>query len=214
MGTKLARWQKVGRFITGIVVLCFFLPFFGVSCQGIDIVTVSGADMVGGCSPGGMASDASERRGLDKDSGLKLEKVDVEPLAIVALVLALAAFGLAWVRSRNALIGTFVVALAGLGALAGLYVRVGGKMNDAVEAQQQAQKTETGDIGRKMSRDMNIEAGARMGFYFTALGLLAVAGLSFMAYRERQGPALPTATAGPYPPPQGPPPGGGYPPPA
>jgi hypothetical protein len=206
MGTKLTRWHKAGRFVTGIVVLCFFLPFFGVSCNGLDVVTVSGADMVGGCKPGGLASESGGDMS-GGDGGLKIEKVDFEPLAAVALGCALIGFGLAWVRSRGALIGALVVSLAGLGALAGLYVRVGGKMNDAVELQK-----ETRSKG-ELSRDMHIEAGARMGFYLAGLGLLAVAGLTIMAITDKNG-GVPRATAAPYPPPGAPPgPPGGYPPP-
>src|SRR4051812_4549657 len=112
--SKRGLWFKFGRFITGLTIACFFLPFFGVSCQGMDLITISGADMVGGCSPGGMLGDAEGQAkgmgGMGKmDSMSSKPEMDVskaprEPLAIVALLAALAVFGLSWVRTRKAML--------------------------------------------------------------------------------------------------------------
>src|SRR6187551_168841 len=90
--SKRELWFKFGRFITGVTIACFFLPFFGVSCEGMDVVNFSGADMVGGCKPGGLIADAQEQKqergmggGGDMDGDIKIENVQREPLAIVAL---------------------------------------------------------------------------------------------------------------------------------
>ena len=54
MGRPVARWHGLGKYLSIVVVLCFFLPFFGISCDGVDVLHVSGADMALGCAPGGM----------------------------------------------------------------------------------------------------------------------------------------------------------------
>src|SRR5690606_31532548 len=100
--SKRDLWFKFGRFITGVTIACFFLPFFGVSCDGMEVVHVSGADMVGGCKPGGMLTEPTKEYKGDRrgEPVVKVENVDREPLAIAALGLAVVVFGLSWVRSR------------------------------------------------------------------------------------------------------------------
>ena len=190
--SKRGLWFKFGRFITGITVICFFLPFFGVSCGGMDVITVSGTDMVGGCKPGGLIADAEEKKqkkrpggddlDMDMKSEIKLEKVEREPLAIAALFLAIVVFGLSWVRSRNALIGACAVSLLCLGCLVGLYLKVGGELSDAVD------KELTKDpMGSQMVKEAEIDAGSRYGLWITCLGLLGIAGISGLAFREPEG---------------------------
>lgn len=190
--SKRGVWFKLGRFITGLTIACFFLPFFGVSCDGMDVITVSGADMVGGCRPGGLLADAADQKqsrggsmGDDDMKGdIKVDKVPREPLAIAALGLALVVFGLSWVRSRGAMTGAAVVSVACLGVLIGLYLKVGGQMKDDVAAQ-----TTKKDLGSSMMRDSKtkVDAGARFGLWAACLGLLASAALSGLALREPEG---------------------------
>jgi hypothetical protein len=210
MASKLQLWHKFGRFVTGIVIAAFFLPFFGVSCQGMEVITMSGADMVGGCKPGGVmasASNAAEDAGapagtanqIGDELGTQDGEVERQPLAIVALALALIGFGLAWVKTRGALVASFVCALAGLGALGGLYVKVSGQMNDAVEQQIAKKKSATDEerIGQQVAQKMDLDAGGRMGLWLTALGMVSIAMLTGLALREKD--AIPTATALPPP---------------
>ena len=115
MASKLKLWNKIGRALSAVVLACFFLPFFGISCGGVDIITISGADMVGGCAPGGAIADKAGPSGdkmmesSDALGGPKLggfTKVAIAPLAIVALAAAVIGFGLAWVRNRQALLAS------------------------------------------------------------------------------------------------------------
>lgn len=188
--SKLTLWHKAGRFITGLVVVCFFLPFFGVECKGMDVVHVSGADLVYGGKPGGMLTEESEGRG---SAEIKVEKVDVEPLAIVALVLALASFGLAWVRTRQALLGSFVVAILGIASLGALYFKVTGDMKDEINKSTKSER---------VLKEGDVEAGGRMGLWGAILGLLGTAAITGMALKEKEG-----AVASSMSPPAGPPPG-------
>jgi hypothetical protein len=207
--SKHELWQKAGRFITGVAVLCFFLPFFGVSCAGVDLVSIKGTDMVGGCQP------SSEPMG-DGDSDLKIDKVDVEPLAIIALVLVVGAAGFAWVRSRKAVIASMVLSIAAIGALAGLYVKVSGELNDAVEEEVKRKESAkrdpdspSSDLNRDIERMISqIDAGGRMGLWAALVFLLGSATLAGMALREKTpvATAPPPGAAPPGYPPAGPPP--------
>ena len=187
-----ARWFKFGRFISSITNACFFLPFFGVSCQGMEVITISGADMVGGCKPGGLLADAADQK--EKHSGLggasassdmkgdiKVDKVPREPLAIVALGLALAVFGLAWVRTKKAMTAAAALSIACIGALIGLWLKVGGDMNADVA---KATSKDKSGLGGEMMKDTKVDAGSRFGLYLTCIGLLGCAALAGRAARE------------------------------
>jgi hypothetical protein len=185
--SKRDLWFKFGRFITGVTIACFFLPFFGVSCEGMDVVHFSGADMAGGCKPGGLITDAQKQ---DKEMGpgpsggmgdIKIDNVEREPLAIVALALALVVAGLSWVRSRGAMTGAFVMSIACVGALAGLYIKVGGDLDKAIE----------GELGKKSAgsaimKDTKVESGSRFGLWLSISGLLGAAALTGLALREKE----------------------------
>jgi hypothetical protein len=165
----------------------------------MDVITVSGADMVGGCKPGGLAAAAEEegnrRGGGGGDLDMKIDNVDREPLAIIAMVFVVASFGLALVRTRQALIGVFVLSIGALGALAGLYIKVKGEIGDLVDKEFQS-KTGGESMGSAMMKDTKIDAGGRMGLWGAAAGLLVVAFLSGRALKDR-GDDVPSAPAPP-----------------
>lgn len=188
MASKRRLWFKFGRLISGLTIACFFLPFFGVSCEGLDVVTMSGADMVGGCQPGGMIASAKDTADKNDDMGgldFKVDKTPREPLAIVALVLALGVFGLSWVRSRKAMTGAAALSVACLGALIGLYLKVGGDLKKDID--DYGRKDNAGSIGAQMKKETNVDAGARMGLWLTCFGLIAAGTLSGLALKEPEG---------------------------
>lgn len=190
--SKRGLWFKFGRFITGITLACFFLPFFGVSCGGMDVITVSGTDMAGGCRPGGLIADAEDQKearggaAMTRDGGVKIDKVEREPLAIVALLLAIAVFGFSWVRTRGSMLAAFALSIACLGALAGLYVKVGGEMKEGVDKELAKQRGEAS----RMMKDAKVEAGSRFGLWITCLDLIGIAALTGLALREPEGAEL------------------------
>lgn len=192
--SKRDLWFKFGRFITGVTIACFFLPFFGVSCDGMEVVHVSGADMVGGCKPGGMLTEPTKEYKGDRrgEPVVKVENVDREPLAIAALGLAVVVFGLSWVRSRGAMIAAFALSLACIGALAGLYVKVGGTFDEQIDQQM---KKETS--GSALMKDVNVESGSRFGLWLTVGGLLGIAALTGLALWDPE--HAPLSPSGPPP---------------
>ena len=167
-----SAWSKIGKFLSAFVIVCFFLPFFGVSCDGMDVITISGTDMVGGCKPGGLIAAAEED---GKVTGGKLEtkidNVSVEPFAIGALVMVVVIFGLSFVTSRSALRGTLIAAVLAAGLLIALFVKMNGEITDAVAK-------ETLSIGKPMKQDVEISAGGRFGLWIVGIGLLWVIGLT------------------------------------
>lgn len=180
MAAKRSMWSKAGKFVSAVVILCFFLPFFGVSCDGMDVITISGADMVGGCKPGGLIT-AAEEDGKMQGGKLetKIENVSVEPFAIGALVLVLAMFGLSFVTSRKALQGTLVAAVLAAGLLVALFVKMKGEMMDAVDKESASMSK------NRMMSDTKISAGGRMGLWLVGFGLLSVIGMTASAMRKQ-----------------------------
>jgi hypothetical protein len=195
---KRELWHKAGRFVTGVVVLCFFLPFFGVSCGGPDVISISGTDMIGGCKPGGLATGANVTGGE-----ITVDKVEVEPLAIIALVLVVGAAGFAWVRSRKALIASMVLCIASIGALVGLYVKVAGELDRGVAEQirkQEADRASAHSLEGRIAESMaEVDAGGRIGLWAAFLLLIASTTLAGMALKDPTPEVATTPRAGPPP---------------
>ena len=195
MAAKRTTWSKIGKFISAVVLVCFFLPFFGVSCDGMDVITISGADMVGGCKPGGLITAAEEDGKMTGGSlETKIDDVSVEPFAIGALVMVLVVFGMSFVGSRTALRSALIAAILASGLLIGLYVKVRGDMLEAVE------KESASNSERALTRDVKVSAGGRMGLWLVGIGLLSVIGLTASALLKKSGTA-PEVVAPPEPPP-------------
>ncbi len=235
-------WRLAGRWISLVMMLCFFLPFFGISCAGQELVTISGMDMVYGGEPGGLLAEGSSMGGGDMggEMDMKVGKIDPEPLAIAAFACALLVTVLAWVRKKQAAIAAAVLAFGGLGAMIGLKIQVGGKLEDQAEIGMKKQNPEpTGDsmedgmrdmasdMGNDVMKKVDIDAGTRMGFWVVCF-FLVMCGVFAAFGVSDPGPSAsaPPAAGGPpqgyqlvYVPPGGqpppgamPPPGGGYPP--
>jgi FtsH-binding integral membrane protein len=89
-----------------LTILCFVLPFMSVSCNQQKIVTFTGIQMVFGTT-------------LQQPQAFgppKSQKVNGEPLAMLALLCCIVALGLCFVRNRMAEI--VIAALAGVSAIA------------------------------------------------------------------------------------------------
>lgn len=206
--SKRALWKRFGRISSSVIVACFFLPFFGVSCAGMDMVTASGADMVGGCRPGGLMMDAKDKEAshahgaaMDEDDGgsmsgvdLKIDNVDREPLAIVAMAACVALLALSFLSTRGALVGCMLLALAGLGALGGLYAKMTKKIHDEMadldKKDPGASDPESVSLRKKLDKDADVDAGSRYGLWIVGLGLIGTAVVTGLAFREKDQSAL------------------------
>jgi hypothetical protein len=200
--SKLRLWRRFGKISSAVILVCFLLPFFGVSCGGMEMVTASGTDMVGGCRPGGLLMDAQEKQkhekpSMDEDDGgsmddmdLKIDNVDREPLAIVALALCVALLGMTFLRTRGALVGAMLLSIAALGTLGGLWFKVTKKIDaDLAEMDKKdpgAQDPDSLAIKSKLDKDMKVDAGSRYGLWLVAFGRLGTAVVTGLALKERE----------------------------
>lgn len=149
----LARKLPPPAFILALV--CFFLPFVTFSCGGQKFATFSGVQLATGTTlqrPQAYGPSASQ-------------KVDPEPLAVLALLAALAGLGSSFVKGKKGAVGSTV--LAGLGVI--LLLALKSKLD--TEALSQG------------GGAIQVSYGA--GFYFVTVFLLAAAGAS--AYALLQG---------------------------
>jgi hypothetical protein len=111
-GAWLPRLAGAGwRLAFGLVLLCFFLPFFTVSCQGQPIASVRGVDLVTGATLAPLTA---------RDQPVGAEQRVTVPREVGALVAAAAALGglaAGLVRLRGARVLAGVAAALGLVAL-------------------------------------------------------------------------------------------------
>lgn len=195
MGRPVARWNSLGKWFSIVVVLCFFLPFFGVSCKGMDVIHVSGADMVGGCKPGGLAVEAANEAGedsprhkKDNDLGIDVSKgTDRMPLAIVAMAAAIVVAGAAFMRGRSGMMLALVFGLVCIGGLVGLYITMTRDMDQMVDEQKKGKAGKDDadtKFAREMQKELDIDAGSRWGFWVTLFGMAGVAGMAAAALKK------------------------------
>jgi hypothetical protein len=199
--SKLRLWRRFGKWSSAVILACFLLPFFGVSCGGMDMVTASGTDMVGGCRPGGLLMDAQDKQKhhskIDEDDSMggddmdmKIDNVDREPLAIVALGLCVALLAMAFLRTRGALVGAMLLSIAALATLGGLWVKVTKKIDNQIAELDKkdpgASDPDSVALRSKLDKDMKVDAGSRYGLWMVVLGLVGTAAVTGLALKERE----------------------------
>jgi len=97
--------RKLSPAIFVLALICFFLPFVTFSCQGQKIVSLSGIQMVAGTSV-----QQPQMFGPPKS-----EKLNAEPLAVLALLCGALGLGLSFLKGRGGAIAS--AAAGGLAAI-------------------------------------------------------------------------------------------------
>lgn len=97
--------KKFSPAIYGLVLICFFLPFTHISCQGEKVATFTGIQLVTGTTIE-QTEMFSERK--------KTEKIDPEPLAILVLCSAVAGLGFSFLKGKGSTLASAIVGGAGL----------------------------------------------------------------------------------------------------
>ncbi|MDY0081793.1 MAG: hypothetical protein RBR74_01290 [Ignavibacteriaceae bacterium] len=94
----------------GVIILCFFLPFVNLTCSGQKIMSLSGFQLITGTeiNASGMLGDFSEKN-VPSDK----KEVDPQPLALFALISAIAGLGLSFVRKKMTALITVVISVIG-----------------------------------------------------------------------------------------------------
>jgi hypothetical protein len=92
--------KKLSPVLFGVALLGYFLPFVTVSCQGQKVASFTGTELVFGTTV-----QQPQMFGPPK-----AQRIDAEPLAVLAFLCCLAGFGLGFAKSRNSEVGTAAVA--------------------------------------------------------------------------------------------------------
>lgn len=103
--------KKFSPAFYGVIILLFFLPFVNLSCSGQTIMSLSGFQLITGAD-----YKANSMFGETTNSEAKAdEKVDSQPLALFALLAAVIALALSFVKIRTMSLVNIV--LSALGAI-------------------------------------------------------------------------------------------------
>lgn len=149
-----------------LAVICFVFPFVSFSCAGQKVATFSGLQL---------ATGTTVERPEPFGSPLK-QKIDPEPLALLALPVILVGIGASIVNGKKGAIGS--TALSGLGFI--LLIALKAKIDNDVLKQTAGA----------------IQVNYQAGFYLATLFLIVAAGTSVFAIFQNKNPPL-TVAGGP-----------------
>jgi hypothetical protein len=133
----------IGRLLSpagfGLVLLLFLLPFLSVSCgsgEETAVGTFTGIDMVVGGEPDLVVSSMTDEEAQEAQRGIVAmfrDQIDLEPLAILAGMVLLAAMAASLVRERMARHGLAVgLAVLATALLSGAVARATSRINEAL----------------------------------------------------------------------------------
>ncbi|MFO7446466.1 MAG: hypothetical protein R6W90_08870 [Ignavibacteriaceae bacterium] len=93
-----------------IIIFCFVLPFINITCSGQEIMSVTGIQLITGTDyePG----EKFIEEGMF-DNNYQTDGIDSQPMAILALLAAIAALVLSFNRSKIAALFCMVVSVLG-----------------------------------------------------------------------------------------------------
>jgi hypothetical protein len=127
------KWCSFGTMLVGL--LCFFGPFFNITCAGQRLMTVSGVDLA-------TKTESEVKNPVDGSGTGRKEQNPVKMLALVALVVSLIGVGAAFLPQKagpTAVIGCALVAVIVL-------FLCKGKIDDAIKPKLEAEnKSAFGD---------------------------------------------------------------------
>jgi len=101
-----------------IIIFCFFLPFVNITCGGQTVMSLTGIQLITGAEykPQGIFD---EKEITQEPAGQKKDKLDVEqnigfqPMALLALLMAVAALALSFIRKKIMAVICMIVSILG-----------------------------------------------------------------------------------------------------
>ena len=141
--------KKFSPAIFGVALICFFLPFISASCSGQKLVTLTGIQLVTGMTVERPESLWGQRQ---------TERVNGEPLAIIAFISVLCGLGLSFIKGRKGLIMPTIMGAVGAVCLLALKSKV------------------DSEILRQGEGMIQVEYGA--GFWLAFLSLICAVGVN------------------------------------
>ncbi|QER41756.1 hypothetical protein F1847_02940 [Thermodesulfobacterium sp. TA1] len=156
--------KKISPALFGIVILCFFLPWFSVSCQGQKIITVTGIQLVTGTT----IEEPKMPLELGVNQKNEKRKIEGEPIAILILLAAIAGLGLNFLlKGKRRAVGSVAVGGAGISLLLILKLKLDKNI-----------MKETGGM---------LQLNSEIGFFLTALLFIFAIGVNiYSLIQERE----------------------------
>jgi len=110
--------KRISPAIFGILLICFFLPWVSVSCQGQKVITLTGIQLVTGIS----IEESEVFRDLKRfnhpyirtPSPSSAEKINGEPLAILTFLATIGGLILSLLKSKIGLLGSAIAGGIGI----------------------------------------------------------------------------------------------------
>lgn len=101
-------FKKLSPALFVLIIICFFMPFVNLSCSGQTIMSLTGFQLITG-------ADIKDQNMFGDINGTqtKQEKVESQPLALFALLAAIAGLGLSFIRKKSLAIVNVVVSALG-----------------------------------------------------------------------------------------------------
>lgn len=162
-------YMKISAVLYAIVIAAFFMPFFVVSCQKTELMKVSGIQLVTGADVKLSMGDMFSGMGKKADAEEQKQKINAQPMAGAALLIAVIALVLTLVLPRKLFIIPIIFSVAGVVCLQVLKSGMLGALS-------------TADTGLDPSMDLSkiLSIQAKLGFwlanvFFVMGGLLCLA---------------------------------------
>lgn len=145
----------------GLIIFCFFLPFVNLSCSGQTIMSLTGFQLITGADvdPGNGLFDGMQEQDVKKD-----EKVNSQPMAILAFLAALAGLGLSFIKKKVTAITNAVISVLGFLFLILLKINMDGEVD--------------------LSGQYVITLDYQFGYWFTLLLFIAGAVIFWKIFKE------------------------------
>ena len=101
-----------------IIIFCFFLPFVNITCGGQTMVSLTGIQLITGAEykPHGMfdQKDMPAEPAEQKKDKLNAEQnIDFQPMALLALIMAVIALALSFLRNKAMALISMIVSIMG-----------------------------------------------------------------------------------------------------
>jgi hypothetical protein len=149
-------FKKFSPALYALIIFCFLLPFFNLSCSGQKVMSLTGLQMVTG----------THYEQQNMFGGGRTKKIEAEPLAIFALLAAIIGLVIGFMKMKN--INLFSVIISIVGALFLFLLK--NKLDNDVIAQGQGM----------------IKIEYEFGYWFSLLLFIAAAIIQGLIYNQEK----------------------------
>lgn len=160
--------KKLSPAAFAVIIICFFLPFVSITCGGQSVMTLTGIKLITGAEYKAQ-NMFDQQTMMDDTMGMKKEQenIDPQPMALLALLMAVAGAGLSFIRKKMTAIICAVVSV--LGAVFLLLLKA----------------SLDGDIPSEAEMVVSIEY--QFGYWLALLLFIAEAVLQWLSYKDDGG---------------------------